>query len=98
MDKYILYTMLMIYREKSKSESQKLVHLLWSRWDDKLCNFILHLYALMERRASLISLLQVLSELVEFMSDPYARRKDHQKLVRNLGVSRIVSLLNLYII
>ena len=52
----------------------------------------------MERRASFISLLQVLSELVEFMSDPYARRKDHQKLVRNLGVSRIVLLLNLYII
>ena len=52
----------------------------------------------MEWRASFISLLQVLSELVEFMSDPYARRKDHQKLVRNLGVSRIVLLLNLYII
>ena len=46
-----------------------------------------------------MSLLQVLSELVEFMSDPYVKRKkDHQKLVRNLGVSRIVLLLYLYTI
>lgn len=30
---------------------------------------------------------QALSELVEFMSDPHARCKDHQKLVRNLNVS-----------
>ena len=34
-------------------------------------------------------IIQSLTELVEFMSDPYARCKDHQKLVRNLRVSSL---------
>ena len=46
--------------------------------------------------AAVCHLAQVLNELVDFMSDPYARCKDHQKLLRNLKVLYLVMCHEIY--